>query len=108
MPLSNQTAVAAVAGVVGQEAHAHRKFGWERLGLALVPAAWILLQVRATATLGKASPTVVSPSLAVARAPVTHHRPTLCLPQAVPMVYALDARSEIAEAVKPGLSGVAE
>ena len=82
-------AVAAVAGVVGQEAHAHRKFGWERLGLALVPAAWILLQVRATVTLGIASPTVVSPSLAVARVPVTYHRPTLCLPQAVPMVMVL-------------------
>ncbi|KAL1515944.1 hypothetical protein AB1Y20_002558 [Prymnesium parvum] len=30
-------AIAAVAG-------AHRRFGWENLGLALVPAAWLLLQ----------------------------------------------------------------
>ena len=32
-----------VAGVLRRSVGSHRRFGWERLGLALVPAAWLLL-----------------------------------------------------------------
>ena len=71
-------AVAAVAGVVGQETHAHRKFGWERLGLALVPAAWILLQ---------AVPMVIV--LAYARLPHGHRLHSTLVRQAWRAHYAL-------------------